>query len=308
MNDDESGRTLVCSVLFLDLIEYSKRAVSEQHDVKQVFNRALGEALDLLQRRDRVVVDTGDGAAVVFLGDPEDAMITGLAMREHAPRIAMRMGINLGPVRLMNDLNDQINVIGDGINVAQRVMSFASAGQLLVSQSYFEVVSRVSEHYRKLFWPLGRRQDKHVREHEIYVVDDSVRLGEPAHDGLAAAKAPAAEERAKVVDAGESMMVSGSSRRSVEAAVRELVARGATVLSAPTQVGGKWFAACTGADGGGAECTVENVGFKRLICGPTRGAVERRVAELVAFGARLEGEISQVGGQWTAVCDTDAAR
>ena len=132
-----SGRTLVCSVLFLDLIGYSKKTVTDQHEAKHQFNSALTEALELLSRRDRVIVDTGDGAAIVFLGDPEDAMIVGLAMRESSTRVAMRLGINLGPVRLISDLNGQTNVIGDGINVAQRVMSFAEPGQLLVSHSYF---------------------------------------------------------------------------------------------------------------------------------------------------------------------------
>src|SRR5260221_12958563 len=69
---DESGRTLVCSVLFLDLVAYSKKAVAEQQEIKQQFNHALAEALDLLQRRDRVLVDTGDGAAVGVLRQPED--------------------------------------------------------------------------------------------------------------------------------------------------------------------------------------------------------------------------------------------
>src|SRR5262245_45291023 len=146
---DESGRTLVCSVLFLDLIGYSKKAVAEQHEVKHQFNGALNEALELLSRRDRVLVDTGDGAAIVSLGDPADARLVGLAVRERAVRAPMRLAITLGPVRLINDLNDQTNVIGDGINVAQRIMSFAEPGQLLVSHSYFEVVTRVSEHYKR---------------------------------------------------------------------------------------------------------------------------------------------------------------
>ncbi len=41
----------------------------------------------------------------------------------------MRAGINLGPVRLVRDINSQPNIIGDGINVAQRVMSFAQPGR-----------------------------------------------------------------------------------------------------------------------------------------------------------------------------------
>jgi hypothetical protein len=298
---DESGRTLVCSVLFLDLIGYSKKAVAEQHEVKHQFNSALTEALDLLQRRDRLIVDTGDGAAVVFLGDPEDAMIVGMAMRESAGRVPMRLGINLGPVRLISDLNDQTNVIGDGINVAQRIMSFAEPGQLLVSHSFFEVVTRVSEHYKRLFVRVGMVQDKHVRDHDIYLVDDDIRLNE---DPLAPPRPESAATRgpAKVVDTGTALMISGS-RSAVEGALRDLVAKGATALSVPSQVGARWYATCTHPGEKQEECKVENVGFKRVITGPSRNAVADKVADMVAFGAKLVGDIEEIDGRWTAVCD-----
>jgi hypothetical protein len=80
------------------------------------------------------------------------------------------LGINLGPVKLVQDINGQRNLIGDGINVAQRVMSFAKPGQVLVSRSYFEVISRLSQEYAKLFHYEGSRADKHVREHQVYSV------------------------------------------------------------------------------------------------------------------------------------------
>lgn len=301
---EESGRTLVCSVLFLDLIGYSKKAVTEQHELKQQFNRVLADALDLLKRKDRVIVDTGDGAAVVFLGDPEDAIIVGLVMRESAQRIPMRLGINLGPVRLMTDLNDQTNVVGDGINVAQRVMSFAASGQLLVSGSYFEVVSRVSDHYRSLFTRMGKRQDKHVREHDVYLVDDSIRIRESPL-GEAPAE-PVPMEPAKVHDAGPNLMISADSRASVEAALKRLTAEGATVRSPATLVGAKWIAACSHPAKAQFECTVEAIGLKRVVTGPTRQSVADRVADLVAFGAKLVGEIEEVDGKWTALCDTQS--
>ena len=62
----------------------------------------------------------------------------------------MRAGINLGPVRLVRDINSQPNIIGDGINVAQRVMSFAQPTQVLVSRSYYDVVTRISEDYARI--------------------------------------------------------------------------------------------------------------------------------------------------------------
>src|SRR6266852_1348934 len=167
---ESSGRTLVCSVLFLDIAEYSKKPVSEQLQLKQEFNRVLTKALEQVPARDRIILDTGDGAAVTFMGDPEDALFASMAVRDDAGALAVRLGVNLGPVRLVKDLNAQMNIIGDGINVAQRVMSFARPGQLLVSRSFFEVVSRLSKDYEQLFHYEGARTDKHVREHEVYAI------------------------------------------------------------------------------------------------------------------------------------------
>ncbi|HWD21881.1 MAG TPA: PEGA domain-containing protein [Burkholderiales bacterium] len=185
---ESSSRTLVCSVLFLDIVEYSKKPVAEQLLLKQSFNRSLATALGQVPQRDRIILDTGDGAAVTFMGDPEDALFSALAMRnlaaagdERAAAVPVRLGVNLGPVRLVKDLNGQMNIIGDGINVAQRVMSFAHPGQLLVSRSFYEVVSCLSRDYMNLFRHEGARTDKHVREHDVY----SVVGGTPAGRRLA---------------------------------------------------------------------------------------------------------------------------
>ena len=82
-------------------------------------------------------------------------------------------------------------MIGDGINVAQRVMSFAHPNQILVSRSYHEVVSRLSQEYAQLFHYAGLHRDKHVREHEVYEVHLA-----PSPGGGAAASGPAAVEAA----------------------------------------------------------------------------------------------------------------
>ena len=147
---DSAGRTLVCSVLFLDIADYSQKPVAEQLQLKQAFNQALGVALEHVVPRDRIILDTGDGAAITFMGDPEDALFASMAMRDLATHVPVRLGVNLGPVRLVKDLNGQMNIIGDGINVAQRVMSFSRPGQLLVSRSFYEVVSCLSRDYVSL--------------------------------------------------------------------------------------------------------------------------------------------------------------
>ncbi|HWA37376.1 MAG TPA: adenylate/guanylate cyclase domain-containing protein [Burkholderiales bacterium] len=185
---ESSSRTLVCSVLFLDIVEYSKKAVADQLQLKQGFNHLLSSALEEVPARDRIILDTGDGAAVTFMGDPEDALFAALTVRDAATKypggpLPVRLGVNLGPVRLVKDLNGQMNIIGDGINVAQRVMSFSRPGQLLVSRSFYEVVSCLSRDYMNLFRHEGSRTDKHVREHEVYSV-----VGAPATRRVAEAE------------------------------------------------------------------------------------------------------------------------
>ena len=119
-----------------------------------------------------------NGAAVNFLGDVESALTAALRLRASLlnedpylePQLLVRIGINLGPVRLVRDINGQPNIVGDGINVAQGVMGFADARQILVSRSYYDAVSRLSAQYTGMFHYQGSRTDKHVREHEIYAI------------------------------------------------------------------------------------------------------------------------------------------
>ena len=170
---ESANRTFICSVLFLDIVEYSKRSVAEQIRLKEGFNTALSEAIAGVATDARIILDTGDGAAVSFLGDPEDSLFAAMTLRDavaSAPAPRVRLGVNLGPVRLVRDINGQPNIIGDGINVAQRIMSFAEPGQILVSRSYYEVIARLAEDYADLFHYEGSKTDKHVREHEVYAV------------------------------------------------------------------------------------------------------------------------------------------
>ena len=164
------------TVLFVDIVRYSDRPVSEQVELKARFSALLATALEHSPAADRLVVDTGDGAALCFLGDPEDGLFAANSLRSGVldqappPTLELRLGINLGPVRIVKDINGHTNVLGDGINVAQRVMGFAQPNQILVSRSYYDMVSRLSPEYGQLFHYVGLHRDKHVREHEVYEV------------------------------------------------------------------------------------------------------------------------------------------
>lgn len=181
---EQTGRNVICSVVFVDLVEYTRKSVAEQLAIKDRFTAVLAESLQDIPVNERIILDTGDGAAMSFLGDPEDALFVGMSLRDREAG-SIRVGINLGPVRMVKDINGHPNIVGDGINVAQRIMSFADPGQILASRSYFDVVSCLSDEYARIFSYEGSRTDKHVREHEIYVVGDSKSAFEHAKTGLA---------------------------------------------------------------------------------------------------------------------------
>src|SRR5574340_1530297 len=107
--EERDNKTIMCSVLFLDIVEYSKKSVSGQISLKDRFNSYLSAAIRDVPIADRIILDTGDGAAINFIGDVEDALKTALRVRESLlneginvdPPLLVRMGINLGPVRLV---------------------------------------------------------------------------------------------------------------------------------------------------------------------------------------------------------------
>lgn len=193
--EDPGNKTIMCGVLFLDIVEYSRKPVAEQIALKERFIDHLARALRDVPMADRLILDTGDGAAISFLGDAGDALNVALELRDRildeessqSPPLRVRMAINLGPVRLVREVNGQPNIVGDGISVAQRIIGFAESGQILASRAYCEAVPQISAQHPELFSYMGSRTDKHVREHEIYCV-----TGRMASDSGAVESAPMA--------------------------------------------------------------------------------------------------------------------
>jgi hypothetical protein len=78
--------------------------------------------------------------------------------------------------------------------------------------------------------------------------------------------------------------------------------RGCKLISPVTQVGSKWLA---GVDNPklASPATVQEMGFKRFISGPTRESVMARVQDLLERGAVLVRDAECADGVWTAVCE-----
>lgn len=170
-------RTWLCSVVFLDIAGYTEQSVTRQINMSGRLQQSIADVTANIPESERIIIDTGDGAAVCYLGDPEEALLAAMRLRDSlgaaygasaAPKI--RIGINLGPVKVLKKLDGQLNPLGDGINNAQRVMSFAEPNQILVSRSFYEVIACLSQEYAPLFTNLGIRKDKHGKVHELHAL------------------------------------------------------------------------------------------------------------------------------------------
>ncbi|HEX4638025.1 MAG TPA: adenylate/guanylate cyclase domain-containing protein, partial [Chthoniobacterales bacterium] len=110
-----------------------------------------------------VRLPTGDGMALVFSSSPEAPVRCALeiseALKNH-PQIALRMGINTGPVSGVADVNDRSNVAGAGINNAQRVMAFGDAGHILLSKRSAEDLLQYRQ-WKPYLHELGEFEVKH---------------------------------------------------------------------------------------------------------------------------------------------------
>ena len=121
-------------VLFIDIVGYSKVLINEQSEQIQKLKLIVRgtEQFRLAEAEGKLLrLPTGDGGALVFRNSPEApalcAMEISRELKKH-PELRVRMGIHSGPVNEVTDLNEQANIAGAGINIAQRVMDCGDAG------------------------------------------------------------------------------------------------------------------------------------------------------------------------------------
>jgi hypothetical protein len=117
-----------------------------------------------------ITLPTGDGMALVFTRDPMSpakcALEIARSLRSH-PEIKLRMGLHTGPVRRHHDIRAGANVVGGGINTAQRVMDCGDAGHILVSQNVAEVLEQLGG-WKGSLQDLGIHEVKHGVNLHLY--------------------------------------------------------------------------------------------------------------------------------------------
>src|SRR5246500_2155912 len=165
-------------VLFIDIVGYSKLLITEQSERIQKLKEIVRgtEQFRLAEAEGKLLrLPTGDGGALVFRNNPEAPVLCALeiskALKSH-PELKVRMGIHSGPVNEITDLNEQSNIAGAGINIAQRVMDCGDAGHILLSRHVADDLEQYPQ-WRSHLSDLGECAVKHdVRVHVVNLYTD----------------------------------------------------------------------------------------------------------------------------------------
>lgn len=184
MNSASDLKLQIGHVLFIDIVGYSKLLITEQTEQIQKLKEIVRgtEQVRLAEAENKLLrLPTGDGGALVFRTNPEAPVLCSLEvakeLKKH-PELHVRMGIHSGPVNEVVDLDEQSNIAGAGINIAQRVMDCGDAGHILLSKH----VADDLEHYPRwlpYLHSLGECEVKHsVRIGVVNLHNDEV--GNPA--------------------------------------------------------------------------------------------------------------------------------
>ena len=167
-------------VLFIDIVGYSKLLITDQSQQLQKLKEIVrgAEQFRLAEAEGKLLrLPTGDGGALVFRNNPEAPVLCAMEiskeLKKH-PELKVRMGIHSGPVNEITDLNEQANIAGAGINVAERVMDCGDAGHILLSQHVADDLEQYPR-WRPYLHDLGTFETKHgVRVNVANLYSDEI--------------------------------------------------------------------------------------------------------------------------------------
>ncbi|PTY06768.1 hypothetical protein DB346_00460 [Verrucomicrobia bacterium LW23] len=155
---------MLAAILFTDVVNYAGRMSQDEEATLQLVQRDIAWITQQVDRHEgRVLKNTGDGLLICFTSVHE-CMNCALAIQDrlddivrHNPShraLQHRMAVHVGDVFFMHN-----DIMGDGVNVAARLLQEGSPNSIILSQTVFELVKGA------LSVPLaylGARQLKHI--------------------------------------------------------------------------------------------------------------------------------------------------
>lgn len=158
------------SVLYLRLGDFATRPVVEQARTRAQLEAVVAAGLTVLPERDRIVLDTPDGIAVVVLDNALGALHAAERCLDAAAVLPLCIGAGHGAVATAQG-GSAPGLLGDGLHSASVAAGFAAPAQLLVTKDFRAAVARQEPVRQADLVPAGTFSDAFVRTHELFAMD-----------------------------------------------------------------------------------------------------------------------------------------
>lgn len=168
---EENEPTRICSVVFLEIAQFSQQPSEVQFSWRIEMSMLLDRCLEGMEPERRIVNDTSNGAVLAFPLSVDDALSFVQRIYNELPKLqsfALRVGVHLGPLSVVQGAGGRPGIAGEGVNAAQRAMRFAGANEVLVSRAFQEEALRLTAGGTCTFLPHGKQSGKLGPEHDLF--------------------------------------------------------------------------------------------------------------------------------------------
>ena len=165
---------LNANFFFIDIVGLSDPSLSVKKQMSkiEILNKLIGSCESFIHSKNkRIILPTGDGMVIGFLLNPELPLQLSIQLHKKLQeynqdksgeeRIGVRIGLNSGPVFILNDINNNKNIWGPGLVLARRVMDLGDASHILVVDRMAEELISLNDDYKRIIKPISEYKIKH---------------------------------------------------------------------------------------------------------------------------------------------------
>jgi len=159
------------SVVFLKIQDFARRAASEQARLRAQLEAVVAVTIAEIAPARRVVLEAGDGVAIVVLGEALAALaLAERSLAAAAAGLPLSAGLNHGAVQVTKA---NAGMTGDGIAVAAAIAELAAPSRALASRAFRDALAAARPGGEAVLVAAGTFTDPGLRSHELFAPDRS---------------------------------------------------------------------------------------------------------------------------------------
>lgn len=180
---NERPKPEIAQVLFMDIVRFTALEPREQVEAYYELQDLVRNTVECRRRKKSDVVfrSSGDSMAVTFFRDPLAPIRCAIEISRNIRRqasIQLRTGIHSDLIFRSTDLTKQPDVIGNAINIAQRVASGGDPNHILLSEDMGKILISLGD-WKKCISEIIQIQ---VKDRQLFVYNFfSGEFGNPTH-------------------------------------------------------------------------------------------------------------------------------